>query len=227
MCCSECRLSAGNLQFVSMSLRQESLGDESCSDRVEGGAWLRLAPLRCPDGCCAATGIQSQAVAAATAPAAFHGWDPPGGAGGGEVCTLLTVATLGGVLACLLRHFRWPLLPQPPLQPSLSAVQLPPSAVAPLPQLLAPYSRKEADCETIERDRVLLSSTGFQDVDRNRHLGRNLRSQIVALHVRQRTPPGDRGWSCSMLPPLAARHCMRAASLCSRGVIRVPAKPKP
>mmetsp|Transcript_1261 Transcript_1261/g.3771 ORF Transcript_1261/g.3771 Transcript_1261/m.3771 type:complete len:585 (+) Transcript_1261:304-2058(+) len=39
-------------------------------------------------------------------------------AGGGEVCTLLTVATLGGVLACLLRHFRaslasLPLLGQP------------------------------------------------------------------------------------------------------------------
>ena len=38
--------------------------------------------------------------------------------GGGEVCTLLTVATLGGVLACLLRHFRaslasLPLLGQP------------------------------------------------------------------------------------------------------------------
>ncbi len=46
----------------------------------------------------------------------------PRSAGGGEVCTLLTVATLGGVLACLLRHFRWPLLPQPPLQPSLPAV---------------------------------------------------------------------------------------------------------
>lgn len=38
--------------------------------------------------------------------------------GGGEVCTLLTVATLGSVLSCLLRHFRaslasLPLLAQP------------------------------------------------------------------------------------------------------------------
>lgn len=39
-------------------------------------------------------------------------------AGGAKVCTLLNVATIGGVLACLLRHFRaslasLPLLGQP------------------------------------------------------------------------------------------------------------------
>ena len=41
-----------------------------------------------------------------------------GRAGGAKVCTLLNVATIGGVLACLLRHFRaslasLPLLGQP------------------------------------------------------------------------------------------------------------------
>ena len=42
----------------------------------------------------------------------------PGASGNGEVCTLLHIATLSGVLSCLLRHFRaslasLPLLGQP------------------------------------------------------------------------------------------------------------------